>query len=180
MTDVDHETVRDGLEAHLPRLWRYGLSLSRNPSVAEELVQSTCVRALERQAQFRQGTNLRAWLFTILSSIWKNNLRAEKVRTGGGFADPETELVFDGSASMETNNLFQRVLSEVSELPEAQRQAVMLVYVEEFTYREAAHILEVPIGTIMSRLSAARGKLAGLDPSATPARGTRDGEDEKN
>ncbi|MDF1721803.1 MAG: RNA polymerase sigma factor [Minwuia sp.] len=180
MTEADHETVRSGLETHLPRLWRYGLSLSRNPSVAEELVQATCLRALERQSQFRTGTNLRAWLFTILSSIWKNQLRAEKVRTGGGFADPETELVFDGAASMETNNLLRRVLSEVSELPEAQRQAVILVYVEEFTYREAAHILEVPIGTIMSRLSAARGKLAGLDSSATNARKTRADEVGKN
>lgn len=179
MTEADHETVRSGLETHLPRLWRYGLSLSRNPSVAEELVQATCLRALERQAQFRAGTNLRAWLFTILSSIWKNQLRSDKVRLGAGFADPETELVFDGAASMETNNLLRRVLSEVSELPEAQRQAVMLVYVEEFTYREAAHILEVPIGTIMSRLSAARGKLAGLDPGATHARKTRDEVDGK-
>ncbi len=180
MTEDSHENVRSGLEACLPRLWRYALVLSRDATLAEDLVQATCQRALEKQEQFQQGTNLRAWLFTILSSIWKNHLRAEKVRTGGGFADPETELVFDGSDSMETNNLFQRVLSEVSELPEAQRQAVMLVYVEEFTYREAAHILEVPIGTIMSRLSAARGKLAGLDPSATPARRTRDGEVEKN
>jgi len=180
MTDVDHEIVRDGLEIHLPRLWRYGLSLSRNPSMAEELVQATCLRALERQEQFQAGTNLRAWLFTILSSIWKNHLRAEKVRIGGGLADPETELVFDGSVSMETNNLFRRVLSEVLELPEAQRQAVLLVYVEEFTYREAAHILEVPIGTIMSRLSAARGKLAGLDPRATIARTNHDDEVEKN
>ncbi|WP_416900062.1 MAG: RNA polymerase sigma factor [Minwuia sp.] len=162
MTESNHENVRDGLEACLPRLWRYALVLSRNPTLAEDLVQATCVRALERQSQYRPGTNLRAWLFTILSSIWKNHLRAEKVRTGSGFEDPEQVLLGDGSKDLVANNLLRRVLSEVERLPEAQRQAVVLVYAEGFTYREAAEVLEVPIGTIMSRLAAARSTLAKL------------------
>lgn len=154
--------MRDGLTAQLPHLWRYALALSRNHGIAEELVQGTCVRALERAEQFREGTNLAAWLFSILSSIWKNRLRSDKVRTGGGFVDPEDVLVFDGLEELETNNLLRRVLNEVERLPEAQRQAVLLVYVEGFTYREAAHILGVPIGTIMSRLATARTILAKL------------------
>ena len=162
MSEDYHENVRDGLESCLPRLWRYALVISRNPSVAEDLVQATCVRALERQAQFRPGTNLRAWLFTILSSIWKNQLRAEKVRAGAGFEDPEQVLLGDGRQDLTANNLLRRVLSKVEGLPEAQRQAVLLVYAEGFTYREAAHILDVPIGTIMSRLAAARASLAPL------------------
>jgi len=162
MSDDVHENVRDGIEACLPRLWRYALVLSRNPSLAEDLVQATCLRALEKHEQFRGGTNLRAWLFTILSSIWKNHLRAEKVRAGSGFEDPERVLVHDGEAGFEANNMTRRVLSEIEGLPEAQRQTVLLVYAEGFTYREAAHILEVPIGTIMSRLAAARSRLAGL------------------
>lgn len=163
MNDDVHENVRSGIEACLPRLWRYALVLCRNSSLAEDLVQATCVRALERQEQFRGGTNLRAWLFTILSSIWKNHLRAEKVRAGAGFEDPERVLVHDGESGFETNNMVRRVLSEIEGLPEAQRQTVLLVYAEGFTYREAAHILEVPIGTIMSRLAAARGSLAVLN-----------------
>lgn len=170
MNEDNHEDVRSGVEACLPRLWRYALVLCRNPSLAEDMVQATCVRALEREEQFRAGTNLRAWLFTILSSIWKNHLRSEKVRAGSGFEDPELVLVQDGEAGFETNNLLRRVLSEVERLPEAQRQTVLLVYAEGFTYREAAHILEVPIGTIMSRLSAARASLASLS-----ARGGADG-----
>lgn len=162
MGESDHDIVTTALTAELPRLWRYALSLSRNHHMAEELVQATCVRALERRDQFQAGTNVLAWLFTILSSIWKNQLRADKVRTGGGFVDPEEVLVVDGARQMETNNLLRRVLREVESLPEAQRQTVHLVYVEQFTYREAAHILDVPIGTIMSRLAAARTALAGL------------------
>lgn len=171
MNDDVHENVRSGIEACLPRLWRYALVLCRNATLAEDLVQATCVRALERQEQFRGGTNLRAWLFTILSSIWKNHLRAEKVRAGAGFEDPERVLIQDGESGFETNNLIRRVLSEIEGLPEAQRQTVLLVYAEGFTYREAAHILDVPIGTIMSRLAAARGSLAALkDDSAKPVK----------
>ena len=162
MRDIDHDIVRTALIEDLPRLWRYALSISRNHHVAEDLVQATCVRALERRDQFQPGTNVVAWLFTILSSIWKNQLRADKVRAGAGFVDPEEVLVVDGAREIETNNLLRRVLREVESLPEAQRQTVLLVYVEQFTYREAAHILDVPIGTIMSRLSAARLALAGL------------------
>ena len=132
-------------------------------------MQATCVRALERQEQFRPGTNLRAWLFTILSSIWKNQLRADRVRTGGGFVDPELALVADGEGEMETNNLLRRVLKEVERLPEAQRQTVALVYAEGFTYREASRILDVPIGTVMSRLATARSMLAGLKESQSAA-----------
>nr|WP_206420108.1 sigma factor-like helix-turn-helix DNA-binding protein [Minwuia thermotolerans] len=92
------------------------------------------------------------------------------MRQGAGFADPETALVADGEGEMEMNNLLRRVLIEVERLPEAQRQTVTLVYAEGFTYREAARILDVPIGTIMSRLATARSMLAGLkeSPSATP------------
>ncbi|WP_417520080.1 RNA polymerase sigma factor [Minwuia sp.] len=162
MIDDSHENVRSGIEECLPRLWRYALVLSRNPTLAEDLVQATCLRALERQQQFQAGSNLRAWLFTILSSIWKNHLRSEKVRAGAGFEDPELVLVADGEGAFETNNMVRRVLSEVERLPEAQRQAVLLVYAEGFTYREAAHILDVPIGTIMSRLSAVRATLSVL------------------
>lgn len=170
MSEDDHESVSEGLAANLPRLWRYALVLSRDHATAEDLVQATCLRALERREQYRAGSNLRAWLFTILSSIWKNHLRAERVRQGTGFADPETALIADGEGEMEMNNLLRRVLIEVDRLPEAQRQTVTLVYAEGFTYREAARILDVPIGTIMSRLATARSMLAGLkeSPTATP------------
>lgn len=89
--------IRKGLTENFARLWRYGLVLSRQRDVADDLVQQTCVRALERAAQFEPGTRLDRWLFSIQHSIWLNEVRSRKVRQGRGFADPEEALVFDGA-----------------------------------------------------------------------------------
>ncbi|GAB4231575.1 MAG: hypothetical protein Kow0032_13900 [Methyloligellaceae bacterium] len=158
-----HEIVSSGLTSCLPRLWRYALVLSGDHGSAEDLVQATCVRALERATQFMPGSHLDRWLFSILSSIWKNELRARSVRRGAGLVDAETSLVVDGEQGAQTNILARQVLKEVQSLPEAQREAVLLVYVEGLKYREAAAVLGVPVGTIMSRLAAARERLAHLN-----------------
>ena len=152
--------IRTGLTEHLSRLWRYGLVLSRKRDVAEDLVQQTCVRALERAAQFQPGTRLDRWLFSILHSIWLNEIRANKVRQGQGFADAEEALVFDGAGATETHVAAAELLRKVDALPEAQRSAVFLAYVEGLAYREVADILNIPIGTVMSRLAAARARLS--------------------
>jgi len=162
MASHDKDVVTEGLAAELGRLWRYGLVLSGNRDTAEDLVQATCVRALERSHQFQPGTRLDRWLISILHSIWLNEVRSRKVRQGQGLVDADVVLVFDGLRQTETNILAGQVLREVQDLPEAQREAVYLVYVEGLTYREAADTLAVPIGTIMSRLAAARARLAGL------------------
>lgn len=154
--------VRAGLADHLARLWRYGLVLSGRRDVAEDLVQATCVRALERAAQFQPGTRLDRWLLAILHSIWLNEVRARRIRMGEGFVDAESALVVDGAAEIESDVLAAQVRREVQALPEAQRAAVFLVYVEGLAYREAAGVLGVPVGTIMSRLAAARTTLARL------------------
>ncbi|WP_288475113.1 sigma-70 family RNA polymerase sigma factor [uncultured Pantoea sp.] len=134
--------------------------LSHDRDLAEELVQSTCVRALERSAQFTPGTRMDRWLFSILHSIWISDLRARKVRQGQGFADPDALLASDMHALSDDNRQFRRIMQQVNALPEAQRNALFLVYVEGLTYQEAAETLSVPIGTIMSRLAAARATLA--------------------
>ena len=158
-----HDFVIAELPGQLSRLWRYGLLLSRDRDVAEDLVQATCLRALERARQFTPGTRLDRWLFAILHSIWVNEVRARRIRAGEGHVDPEQVLVRDGRRDVETNILASQVLKEVLALPEAQRETVLLVYVEGLTYREAATVLEVPIGTVMSRLATARRKLSGLN-----------------
>ena len=160
MTKTGNEEVRRGLRLHLAALWRYGLVLSRSRDTAEDLVQATCLRALERQAQFQPGTRLDRWLFSILHSIWINEVRARSVRTGAGHLDAEIALVVDGGREIETNILAAQMLMAIDRLPEAQRETVLLVYAEGFSYREAAEFLDVPIGTIMSRLATAREKLA--------------------
>jgi RNA polymerase sigma-70 factor (ECF subfamily) len=170
MGAAHHEVVIAELPSLLSRLWRYGLVLARNREAAEDLVQATCVRALERSSQFETGTRLDRWLFTILRSIWINQLRAQRVRLGQGVVDPEEALISDGVREIETNIFAAQVFREVLELPESQREAVLLVYVEGLTYREAAEVLKVPVGTIMSRLAAARVKLSELNAESPDKR----------
>ncbi|MBX5196399.1 RNA polymerase sigma factor [Rhizobium sp. NZLR10] len=153
--------IRSGLTENLARLWRYGLVLSHQRDVADDLVQATCVRALERADQFVPGTRLDRWLFSILHSIWLNEIRSRRVRQGQGFVDARETLTFDGAHATETQVMAGQVLKRVNALPEAQRTVVFLAYVEGLSYREVASILDVPIGTVMSRLAAARAKLSG-------------------
>ena len=118
------------------------------------------MRALEKTAQYQPGTHVDRWLFVIARRIWLNEMRAAKVRNAGGLVPLEdTELPAPGPDT-ETNILAREVLRQVMALPEAQRETVLLVYVEGYSYREAADILDLPIGTVMSRLASARGKLA--------------------
>ena len=172
---ASRDEIRAGLSQHLPRLWRYGLALSSARDVAEDLVQATALRALERAEQFQPGTRLDRWLFAILRSIWFNEIRARRIREGQGFVDPEQVLFSDGT-EIETNIFAGQVLNAVHRLPEAQRETVLLVYVEGLSYAEAAELLGTPIGTVMSRLAAARsalGKLRAPGKAASAAEGTK-------
>jgi len=152
------------LGQHLARLWRYGLLLSRQQHVAEDLVQATCVRALERADQFVPGTRMDRWLLSILHSIWLNEVRSRRVRQGQGLVDADNALSFDGEYAAQTHVLASQVIRRVDALPEAQRETVFLAYVEGLSYREVAEVLDVPIGTVMSRLAVARAKLAEYPP----------------
>ena len=169
MPQTTSDVVRTGLRDHLTRLWRYGLVLSHRRDVADDLVQATCVRAIERAAQFQPETRLDRWLFAILHSIWLNEVRARQIRQGAGFVDAAEVLSFDGAGQIETGIMAAQVLREVQNLPEAQRSTVFLVYVEGLAYREAADVLGVPIGTIMSRLAAARETLGRRTGTSGPS-----------
>jgi RNA polymerase sigma-70 factor (ECF subfamily) len=163
---IDEKTrleIRAVLVQYLRRLWRYGLILSGNRDIAEKLVQATCVRALDRAHQFTAGPGLDRWLLSILRSVWLNDPRIRRMRSAHGTVDAQIGSVFEGAAAMEMTTMSVRVLNEVQSLPQAARETLFLVYVEGLTYREAAEMLNVPIGTVMSRLVAARevlGKLA--------------------
>ncbi len=151
--------VREGLPEVYPRLWRYAMSLTGRRDWADDLIQTTCVRALDKAEQFEPGTHLDRWMFRMAQRIWLNELRSRKVRTGGGLVPVEEIDIADKSPDTEVNIFAREVLNKVNSLPEAQRQAVVLVYVEGFSYKEAAEIMEIPIGTVMSRLAAARKRL---------------------
>jgi RNA polymerase sigma-70 factor (ECF subfamily) len=154
--------VRDGLDRLLPRLWRFCLVMTGDRGAADDLAQAACLRALEREAQFQPGTRLDHWLFRIARTVWLNQLRAERVRRGNGVVQAQDAGLVDLTADAEASLYLAEVFSGVMALPEAQRIAVLLVYVEGYSYQEAAEHLEIPIGTVMSRLAGARCRLAAL------------------
>ena len=156
MTEDDLPTV---LPTLLPRLWRFALRLTQNQHDAEDLVQRACVRALERTNQLQPGTSALSWLFSIVHSTWMNELRSRSIRNRGSmdWQDDEIESLADPTGhNPEIDLLHRQVIKAVEALPEAQRVVMVLVAVEGLSYREAAEVLDVPIGTVMSRLSRAR------------------------
>jgi RNA polymerase sigma-70 factor (ECF subfamily) len=159
MSEDSRREVRTGLDPCLARLWRYALVLTGTSDAAEDLVQATCLRVVERANQFVPGTRLDRWLFAILRSIWLNEIRARRISEGGGFVDAEDPLATDSEQAVETNILAAEVFKAIGPLPEAQRETVLLVYGEGYSYAEAASTLGIPIGTVISRLAAARSAL---------------------
>ncbi len=134
--------------------------MTGNRDWADDLAQAVCLKALEKADQYKPGTKLDRWLFTIAHNSWINELRKNAVRNSGGLANIDEIEIPDTKPDPESNILASEVLKEVMALPEAQRVAVILVYIEGYSYQEAADTLDIPIGTVMSRLSAARTKLA--------------------
>jgi RNA polymerase sigma-70 factor (ECF subfamily) len=146
----------DQLIAVLPRLRRFARGLAGSASAADDLVQSACERALARAHQFQEGTRFDSWMFRIVQTIWIDQVRARGVRK----EESEEEGQFIGSDESVRRAEARMALNEVravlAELPTEQRAALMLVTVEGFSYKEAAEIAAVPVGTIMSRLARAR------------------------
>jgi RNA polymerase sigma-70 factor, ECF subfamily len=153
------------LPQHVTRLWRFALRLTRHQTDAEDLAQRTYVRALEKAEQWHPGTSLVSWLYAIMYSIWMNELRSAQRRREGGFTsdDDELNVSSEGTAQGQRSDpecqlMFKQVVQAVNELPEAQRVVLVLVAIEGLSYKEVAQVLELPIGTVMSRL--ARGRLS--------------------
>lgn len=129
-------------------------------------------RARKERAVY-PGTRIDRWLFAILHSIWISELRARQVRLGQGFVECEELAAPEPGEQDDTRWRYRQLMLRVNQLPEAQRNAVFLVYVEGFSYQEAAETLSVPIGTIMSRLAAARETLAKTPAISPPAQEKR-------
>jgi RNA polymerase sigma-70 factor (ECF subfamily) len=160
--DAARQVASDAL-AYLEPLYATAMRLTRNRADAEDLVQDTLVKALRFGGSFTPGTNLKAWLYTILHNTWRNRIR-DAAREP---VDVDTDLVEqaagDAAASAETpERLLLRATLDadlqaaLDALPAAYREAVWLRDVEEFSYAEIAKMLEVPIGTVMSRISRGR------------------------
>lgn len=170
--------LRRTLPAVLPRLRRFARSLTRNPQDADDLVQNTVERALLRGDQWHPPADdapaaaaesvLRGWMFGIMKNAWIDDRRAHG-REQQVLA-PEEAAALVGDRSSETDQERLSIEAALQTLPEDQRLAVCLVLVEGMSYREAAAIIEVPIGTLTSRLARGREALATLlsDAGATP------------
>jgi RNA polymerase sigma-70 factor (ECF subfamily) len=151
----------------LPNLYGAALRLTRNPADAEDLIQETSLRAFRGFAGFTEGTNLRAWMYRILTNTFINSYR-KKQRQPVTVADDELEdwYLYDrlGESGVEASaesEVLERIPDEdvqraLEELPENFRMAVLLADVEGFSYKEIAEILDIPIGTVMSRLHRGR------------------------
>lgn len=148
------------LIALLPNLRRFALSLCRARDVADDLVQLTCEKALVNRHSFEPGTRMDAWLFRILRNTWID--RTRRTRTEGVTIDIDDAHFLtgeDGSDVAEGRLMLDSATRAISELPDDQREVLLLVCVEELSYRDAAAVLDLPIGTVMSRLARARKKL---------------------
>ena len=148
--------------SHLDSLYGVALRLTRRPSDADDLVQETYLKAFRFASSFQRGTNLKAWLFTILHNTWRNKLRHDR-------RDPievDSETVDRAATTVEHEETPEQLLQRATldtdlkaaldALPEAFRTAVWLRDVEELSYAEIAGALDVPIGTVMSRISRGR------------------------
>lgn len=151
--------VRRGIKAIYPRLWRYSFVLTGSKVQADDLVQAACLRALEKANTFEAGTHFDRWIFRLTQRLWLNELRSNAVRAGGGLMNVEDADLKDTALDPEDNAIGRDIVKNVMQLPEAQRSTVILVYVEGHSYRDAAMILDIPVGTVMSRLANAREKL---------------------
>lgn len=148
---------RDSLEAARPALYRTAYAWCRDAALADDLVQEATTKALERGDQLRDPARLKSWLFAILSRCWHDHLRARHPHEDiDELADEQ--LAAEGSPAdvAERRQTVARVRAAVARLPMGQRQVLTLVDLEEFSYAEVGEILDIPIGTVMSRLCRGR------------------------
>lgn len=152
------QQVRAELVSLLPRLRRFAYGLAGSVDDGDDLVQSACERALTRLDQFRPGTRLDSWMYRIVQNLWIDRRRARQARPEAGVEPADLAALAVGDAERELNSrlAMATVQRAVRDLSEDQRSVLLLVCVEGLSYKAAAEVLDVPLGTVMSRLARAR------------------------
>ena len=151
------DQVRKEMIALLPRLRRFAHALTGNGNDGDDLAQATCARAITHIGRWQDGTRLDSWMFRIAQNLHRNNLRAARVRASHlRLVGEYPAAIDDGPAAMETRITLQAVRDFVGHLPEEQRSVLICVCVEGLSYKETAAILDLPVGTVTSRLARAR------------------------
>lgn len=159
-TSETPQNIHEQIVALLPRLRRFARNLARNPHDADDIVQIAVERALTRLDQWHSDARLDSWMFKIVRNAWIDELRSRGRRDKVFLAAEAGEHVGTDSMARETDLL--AVQSAMARLPQEQREAVSLVLVEGLPYREAAEVLDVPIGTLTSRLARGREALQAM------------------
>jgi RNA polymerase sigma-70 factor (ECF subfamily) len=154
------DTYHD-IEAEIPRLRRYARALTRDVVSADDLVQDCLTRALGKLHLWQEGSDLRAWLFTILHNQYVNHIR-RAVREGAAVALNETEPMLSRAPQQGKRLELRDLERAITQLPKEQRSVILLVGLEGMRYEEVAAVLDVPVGTIRSRLSRGREALRRL------------------
>ena len=152
------QSFKQQLETFRPRLYRIAYSWSHNPDLADDLVQETMVKALRKSEQVRNHDAIDGWLFGILTNCWRDYFRKRKE-----LDDIDNVILVEETTPVhhvEQQNIVDKVRTAIATLPASQCQVLTLVDLEEMTYAEVANVLEVPIGTVMSRLCRARKTLS--------------------
>jgi RNA polymerase sigma-70 factor (ECF subfamily) len=167
---AETKDFRRDLVSLLPKLRRFAMTLTRNAHDADDLVQEACERAITRSHLWNGEGRLESWVYAMTRNLWVDEIRKRKVRTGGGTVDAhdQDELSIEPSAekAIYVSQLQKMILS----MPEGLASVFLLVNVEGHSYRETADILGIPIGTVMSRLSTARLRLAAMISENTERR----------
>ena len=159
----------DEIEGSVPALRRYARALTRNADRADDLVQDCLERALRKRGLFQPTGPLQAWLYRILLNVYRNGLR--QTRRRGDHVSIDALLIEPSVAAPQPGRIALAEMSRaIDQLPDEQREALLLVVLEGVTYEEAASILEIPAGTLMSRLSRARTALRQMTGSSEEPR----------
>lgn len=161
---------------HLKDLYRTAVRLTRNQTIAEDIVQEVFLQAWKSFESYEAGTNCRAWLYRIMFFKISHHRRAFGMQSKFFQADDEEGTIFAHAAATESipqNLTDEEIIKAVDALPAKYRAVVLLADVEEFDYKEVAQILNIPIGTVMSRLSRARKQLRGSLTAVAPAYGIK-------
>ena len=159
-TKTPADEIRDALGDLVPRLRRFARVITRNVADADDLVQVAVEKALARAVQWRPGSRLDSWMFGIMKNAWVDEIRARRRRER--VHAPEEAGFAVGDASAAGRDIALSVQAAMERLPEDQRMAVALVLVEGLSYRDAAQALDIPIGTLTSRLARGREALQAM------------------
>jgi RNA polymerase sigma-70 factor, ECF subfamily len=145
---------------YIDHLFRYAMALSRNRAEAEDLVQETYVRALDALGRLQPGSNVKAWMFTILRNVWRNQKRSQRAAPRTVELDGDFAATFqDPYAVLVTNMEGELVHEAIRQLPDEAREIIVLREYEDMSYQAIADLLDCPLGTVMSRLGRARARL---------------------